>query len=119
MVSPGFSARDLAFPLPQRQREALGIVIEHVFYFHGSRPDVQNSIATIDDVAFTRNEYIFPLRKKNFLRLAGLIGEPKKLKVDWRWRRRLCRSWIRRRVRGTGRNWPWNRFGLSYENVPS
>jgi len=69
-----------------RQRNTLPVVVQHILNVHGDGRDVQNTVAAVNDVAFDRNEYVLTLGEKDFLGLAGLVGEAEKFQVDGRGR---------------------------------
>src|SRR3989475_13148558 len=58
---------------------ALPIIIQHIFHFHCHRRDAQDFVAAVDNVALGRNKLVSAVRQEDSLRLAGLIGETKKL----------------------------------------
>src|SRR5579883_2408131 len=66
------------------QRNALAIVVEHVFDFDRGRTDVNDLVAAIDNVAFDRDEYVAVLREEFFLGVPGFVGEAKELEVGGR-----------------------------------
>src|SRR5579883_990804 len=70
------------------QRNALAIVVEHVFDFDRGRTDVNDLVAAIDNVAFDRDEYVAVLREEDLLGFAGLVGEAEELERDGRRGRR-------------------------------
>src|SRR5882762_3040977 len=100
------------------QRNVLAVVVKHVLDFSGTGVDVDDFIAPVHDIAFSRNKDIFVLRKENPLRFSSLVREPEKLQVDGRrrWRRRRAlwsgiRRWLdgyrnRRRIRHVDENIP-------------
>src|SRR5579883_2011480 len=74
------------------QRNALAIVVEHVFDFDRGRTDVNDLVAAIDNVAFDRDEYVAVLREEDLLGFAGLAGEAEELERDGRRGRRRRRG---------------------------
>src|SRR5579863_5510131 len=85
--------------LPLSQRDVLRRTAAHnVLNLHRRRRDSQHLVASIDNLAFARDEYILTLGEENFLRLAWLAREAEKLQRNrWRWchRRRRPRLILR------------------------
>ena len=51
------------------QWKRLAEIIDKVFHLHRRGRDLKNSVTTVDDVAFSPNEYVIILREKDFLSL--------------------------------------------------
>src|SRR5882757_6054901 len=103
--------------LPLRQRNALAVVVQHVFDVHGGGRNPQNTVSPVDDVAFGGDEDVLTRRQEDLLRLSCLARKTKKLQVDGR-RRWYRRGTNRSRVHYRALLYRLNRFRSRDKNVP-
>src|SRR5882762_3828700 len=100
------------------QRNVLAVVVKHILDFRVTGVDVDDFIAPVHDIAFSRNKDILVLRKENSLRFSSLVREAEELQVDgrrrWRWWRTLknLRHWRFENLRN------WRRIRHVDENIP-